>query len=87
MCNHDENKQTTCLTFLDFHGHEIYMCECGALIDIADKKNYSEPFYPMTPEELRMLLNDIFAPIKKFVENQQELDKTISVLQSFPRKV
>ena len=51
MCNHDENKDTTYMPIFNDSG-EVYLCECGALIDIANEKNYRETLHPMTAEEI-----------------------------------
>ena len=38
---------------------EVYLCECGALIDIGAEKNFCEPFEPMTAEEIEQLGRDL----------------------------
>jgi len=86
MCNHDETKTAYYLSFLDFPGYEIYMCECGALIDIANLKNYGDPVHPMTPDEIQKLMNDVFAPIKKFSMGLQSLEQTEKILNTRAHK-
>jgi len=53
MCDHDDDKGKT---FLDwFPVGEVYMCECGALIDIDDEHNFrdGDELNAMTPDELK----------------------------------
>lgn len=58
MCDHGEDKKSTHIDAFEMADarHEIYMCECGALIDIKAPKNYSDPTHPMTPDELDEVL-------------------------------
>jgi hypothetical protein len=58
MCDHGEGKDTTYLPIFNDVG-EVYMCECGALIDIANPKNFKEPSYAMTAAELNEALRDL----------------------------
>jgi len=52
MCNHDNEKESTWLERMP--SGEVYMCECGALIDITQKRNHKDQgtFSPMTADEL-----------------------------------
>ena len=75
MCNHDENKSST---YLDVFGTvgEVYMCECGALIDIEAEKNYDNPTHPMTPQELIDLVERLVN--EKIDEIRAKVNKAIS---------
>jgi hypothetical protein len=59
MCDHDEDKKSRYILLLGVCGHEVHMCECGALIDINAEKNYNA-CEAMTPDELDLLLAEIF---------------------------
>lgn len=58
MCDHKDDKQSTYVSILDICGHEVYMCECGALVDISAEKN-SNACEAMTPPELEELVAQI----------------------------
>ena len=38
MCNHGDDKRHTYIPILDPAG-EIYMCECGAMVNLMDQRN------------------------------------------------
>ncbi len=57
VCDHGEEKTCTFIYGLSIHGAEVYMCECGALIDIAAEKNYNAKL-AMTPSELCQLMTE-----------------------------
>jgi len=53
MCDHGEDKGNTCLDWFPFG--DVYMCECGAILDLADERNfkYDGAWHTMTPSELK----------------------------------
>lgn len=63
MCDHDENKRNEFLDVFDYFRYEIYICECGALINIQDKKNFDFPMHAMTKDEITQMMIDIMHPI------------------------
>lgn len=62
MCSHDEGKNHVHLEIVDHEDYEVYVCECGALINICDPKTYYEPIHPMTAAEITEMLQAV-API------------------------
>jgi hypothetical protein len=59
MCDHEDDKQATYISILDICGHEVYMCECGALVDISAEKNQGLVQEAMTVAELEELVAQI----------------------------
>ena len=49
-CDHGNDKSCAFLGFMPLG--EVYMCECGALVDVSNEGNYRDPFAPMSPAEL-----------------------------------
>lgn len=49
-CDHGDDKQHTYLDFMPLG--EVYMCECGVLIDLCNESNFPAPFTPMSPAAL-----------------------------------
>lgn len=59
MCDHGGDKKFSYLDILNFG--EIYMCECGVLIDISQGDGNT----PMTPDELQRAIRDEIADARK----------------------
>lgn len=64
MCDHGDDKGNTWLMKADVPGYEVYVCECGALINIQDKKNYDKAQYAMTSEEIEEMIECILVDMK-----------------------
>lgn len=56
MCDHGEDKEFTYLPILSDGRHEIYQCECGALIDMRAPENDRPPYHAITPQRLTDLI-------------------------------
>ena len=54
-CPHDDSIPYEYLPCLGSVG-EVYLCECGALIDVSDKKNYDFPMEPMTAGDIKAMI-------------------------------
>lgn len=66
MCDHRENKAAVFIEGLSLSAqYEVYMCECGVLIDILDDKNLGSagPVYPMNAMELEALTGKLFGEL------------------------
>jgi hypothetical protein len=61
MCDHnfETGNFSYVKAFDHLREHEIYMCECGALVDISAAKNTdrTNAMLPMTPDEISDLLS------------------------------
>ena len=68
MCNHDDNKMSEYLEVFDFPGYEIYICECGVLINISDIKNYDNPAHPMNKQDIDRMMAEIIKPTMKAID-------------------
>ena len=66
MCDHSYHKSATYLSAFGA-GRDIYMCQCGALLDAASAENQS-----MTPEEVNALVT---ATVQKRVADKVEMMK------------
>lgn len=75
MCNHEDSKNAEYLEEFDYPGYEIYVCECGALLNIQDKRNWNPPYQPMTADEIKEMLESVIHPI------MQTLDDTMTELK------
>lgn len=60
MCEHGEDCVFMYID-INLNKYEIYMCECGVLIDYRNIKNYDTPTHPMTAKELQQLFYDLEA--------------------------
>lgn len=70
-CSHSEETPATYLPFFDKIGDvEIYMCECGVLINIRAAKNYDNPIHAMTPEALEATIWLLIDRVLKDADNQ-----------------
>lgn len=70
MCNHDEKKNKEYLEVFDFLGYEIYRCECGALFNIQDKRNYTmENVHVMTADEITKMMEETIHPIMQTIDD------------------
>jgi len=72
MCDHSEDKGCTLIKGFG-GGTNIYMCECGALIDIGQPRNFSSKVNSMmTPDELeyelKLIRDKIYAEIRRKLE-------------------
>ena len=58
MCNHGDDKKLTYLAIMDPAG-EIYMCECGALINLSDTAAYVDDYHQraMMADELKAAIS------------------------------
>lgn len=57
MCDHSDDKQHVYLQIIDHPDFEVYVCECGALTNINDPKNYKgDPCHAMTATEIESML-------------------------------
>ena len=64
MCNHDDNKNHEYLEVFDFLGYEVYRCECGALFNTQDKRNYTmKNVHVMAADEITTMMEEIIHPI------------------------
>lgn len=57
QCNHDSSKADRFVFCTPTK--EVFMCECGVLIDILADKNSHDPIHPMTPDELKAAIAEI----------------------------
>lgn len=65
MCDHNDGLQHIYLGCFDCPGYEIYMCECGALVNVQDKRNYTgDEYVVMTPEDIEMMMLQILRDYK-----------------------
>jgi len=55
-CDHGADKSIMCVDFMPLG--DVYMCECGALVDLMDERNYGNVIHAMTPQELKEQLLD-----------------------------
>ena len=70
MCNHDDNKNAEYLEVFDFLGYEIYRCECGALFNIQDERNYTmETVHVMTADEITKMMEEIIHPVMQTIDD------------------
>ena len=59
-CNHGVGYKHTLVTSLSLGSkHEIWRCECGALINIADEQNVGGKAIPMTADQIDHLIMTI----------------------------
>lgn len=59
MCKHNVNEPAEYLDVLRDYG-DIYMCECGAIYDLMDERNYKgDEMTPMSAERLTELVNEL----------------------------
>ena len=56
MCDHSDDKHCTYMEIFDKIA-EVYMCECGALIDVNSERGLKDN--SMTPGELTMLVQEL----------------------------
>jgi hypothetical protein len=61
VCSH--NNETTYIELLSFDDqHEIYQCdECGCLINLRAKENFTGPLWPMSAQEITDSIKDLIA--------------------------
>ncbi len=66
-CDHSEEKHSEYLKCFDSSGYEVYRCECGALINIADPHNESWDLHTvsMSQHDITVMMRQILAPIEK----------------------
>ena len=63
QCNHDDDtKSSEFLNSLDFLGYEIYLCECGALINIQDQRR--GPNIPMNKTDIDTMIANLETKIR-----------------------
>jgi len=78
MCNHNENLEHTYLEIIDHDIYEVYVCECGALINIRDPKNYSDPVHPMNADEIAAMLR-VVTPINVVARLREIADRKTEI--------
>ena len=64
QCDHDADTNGTDAEYLEIlstGGGEIYLCDCGALIDYGHTDNYEPPYRPMTIAEITRAVSGAFA--------------------------
>jgi len=69
MCDHSEYKDATYLPV--FTLHEIYMCECGVLIDLSDgaqRRDNVDYFVPLTSEQVAKYIQEELQSAEDAVE-------------------
>lgn len=77
-CLHDDTKGHIFLGCFTATGHEIYLCECGALVNISEPKNYQADHaqHAMTAEEISAMvfqqMSELIVHIEKEVLSAQE---------------
>ena len=64
-CDHDAETNGTDAEYLEIlsknRRSEIYLCECGALIEYGHPDNYDPPYRSMTVAEITQAVNEAFA--------------------------
>jgi hypothetical protein len=85
MCNHADDKGNEYLSCFEAPGYEIYLCECGALINIRDAKNYHNPVCPMTADEIHCMIQDLVSePLKDILSAASEIERaTVALRDTF----
>jgi len=70
-CNHSMDKDVVHLGIFD-EVHEVYMCECGALLDNGNPDSYigEDEQRAMTPAELTQLVNELVAERVRVIERK-----------------
>jgi len=59
-CKHGEEVPHVYLECLDYPGYEVYLCQCGALINIRDRRNFSgETWHMMDAKDIAEMIEVI----------------------------
>ena len=73
VCIHDDSKGETYLECFDVDGYEIYLCECGALINISDPKNYNSDLgNAMSADEIKKMIAEVVQSAIKEINDEIE---------------